>query len=504
MDSADAVRLVEVLISEDRADSERDAVAQLVDLCGALPLAVIVAAERIAAAPDRTVASHVAEMADLGRRMQLLDLDEDDSIGVRAAFTWSYQALPEPAARMFRLLSLHPGATISVSPAAALTGARATEAASLLDSLALAHLLQRTSSEYYRFHDLLKVYAIEVTAAEPTEIREAAVRRLVSWYLHAANAASWALTPARDHHVHLAPPPDPVIAPVFGDFDAAYSWCSRELANFVPVARLAHERGLYFEAWRIMVDLYDFFVEGYPWPEWIEGYEIAIRAAQALGEPNRVAEAQVRLADGLRRRGDLVRAVELDTLVVHTCAGNEPSNSLGWAQLGLGTGARLAGRSDEGTRFILDSVDTFVATKSWFGEATARVALGTAYCDIASDERLNQALEHGRRALGIFLAHGDHRGAAHARLALARSCRLSGDFESALRHCEQAIEDYPVADVRGRAETLHEQALVQGQLGRRGAAVACLRTAIALVEGHDERWTEQLRAELAALTDAPG
>ncbi|MFC0434751.1 NB-ARC domain-containing protein [Kutzneria buriramensis] len=481
MDSADAAHLVGVLIGEDRADAERDAVAQLVDLCGALPLAVVVAAERIAAAPDRTVASHVVEMADLGRRLRLLDLDdEDDSIGVRAAFTWSYQALPAPAARMFRLLSLHPGTTISVSSAATLAGIPATEAASLLDVLAVAHLLQRTPGEYYGFHDLLRGYAIDVAAGEPAEDRAAAVRRLVDWYLHAANAASRALTPARDHHIELPGGP----GPAFGGFDEAYAWCSREVSNFVPVARLAFDHALHFEAWRIMVELHDFFALAHPWHVWIDGYEIAVRAAQAVADESRLAEARVKLADGFRRRGDVARALELETLVVDTVDGR----SRGWALLGLATDEPR----DRWARLIRDAVDTFAAAGSWFGEATARVALGLA---CTGDE----ALEHGRWALDTFLAHDDRHGAAHARWALARSCRLAGDLEAALAYCEQSIADHPDADARGRAEALHEQGLVQLGLGRHDEAIRSLGRAIGLVEGYDERTADRLRAGLAAL-----
>ena len=48
----------------------------------------------------------------------------DAATDVRAVFSWSYHALPPAAARLFRLLALHPGPDISAPAAAASPGCR--------------------------------------------------------------------------------------------------------------------------------------------------------------------------------------------------------------------------------------------------------------------------------------------------------------------------------------------------------------------------------------------
>jgi hypothetical protein len=46
------------------------------------------------------------------QRLEVLSAGEDDAAAVRAVFSWSYRALPDPAAAMFRLLGMHQGAEI--------------------------------------------------------------------------------------------------------------------------------------------------------------------------------------------------------------------------------------------------------------------------------------------------------------------------------------------------------------------------------------------------------
>jgi len=104
-----------------RAAAEPDAVLELTALCGCLPLALAVAAARAATRPGVPLAALAAELRD--SRSRLGALEAGDSAGsVRAAFSWSGRYLTGPAARMFRLLGVHPGPDISVPAAASLTG----------------------------------------------------------------------------------------------------------------------------------------------------------------------------------------------------------------------------------------------------------------------------------------------------------------------------------------------------------------------------------------------
>ena len=72
------------------------------------------------------------------------------------------------------------------------------DVAEALEALVDVNLLESPAPDMYRFHDLLKVYAMERAQAEETQdAREEAVSRLLWWYLNTAQAAADAVSPHR-------------------------------------------------------------------------------------------------------------------------------------------------------------------------------------------------------------------------------------------------------------------------------------------------------------------
>ncbi|MGW3065804.1 NB-ARC domain-containing protein, partial [Streptomyces sp. NPDC001130] len=122
-------------------------VAELASLCARLPLALRIAAERAAGRPLMHLADLIGELRDESGRWEVLSADGDEeSEAVRPVFTWSYRALPSDAARLFRLLGLHPGPDFSDTAAAALAGVDVRTARRLLDVAAAAHMVDQTAS----------------------------------------------------------------------------------------------------------------------------------------------------------------------------------------------------------------------------------------------------------------------------------------------------------------------------------------------------------------------
>jgi len=123
------------------------------------------------------------------------------SANVRTAFSWSYQRLSGPAARVFRLLGLHPGTDVTVVAAASLAGLPRPRVRTLVDELCDAHRLGRFTT-----HDLLRTYAAELArSADQDEERQAAVRRVLDHYGYTSYAGARLLNPQRQP-VTLAPP----------------------------------------------------------------------------------------------------------------------------------------------------------------------------------------------------------------------------------------------------------------------------------------------------------
>jgi DNA-binding SARP family transcriptional activator len=162
-----------------RVDAEPAAAGMLADQCARLPLALRVAAELASSRPTVPLIDLVGMLADQRRRLDLLDAGGDPLTAVRAAFSWSYRRLPVDAARMFRLLGLHPGPDLDAHAASALAGVSLGEAGRLLDLLTRASLLCGTRAGRFMMHDLLRAYAAWLaTFEESDDDRRRALDRL--------------------------------------------------------------------------------------------------------------------------------------------------------------------------------------------------------------------------------------------------------------------------------------------------------------------------------------
>src|ERR1700727_1258118 len=90
--------------------------------------------------PGFSLAALAAELRDTRNRLEMLDAG-DAATDVRAVLSWSYEQLSPSAARMFRLLGLHPGPDVSLPAAASLAGISRREASSALRELTRVHAL---------------------------------------------------------------------------------------------------------------------------------------------------------------------------------------------------------------------------------------------------------------------------------------------------------------------------------------------------------------------------
>ncbi|KAB1916431.1 BTAD domain-containing putative transcriptional regulator [Micromonospora sp. AMSO31t] len=151
------------------------AVDEIVARCGRLPLALALVAARAVGRPALSLAAVAGELAGADGRLAGFG---DAHADLEATFSWSYRALTPEAARLFRLLPLHPARELSTEAAAALAGRSPRAARGLLAELA-AHLLVQPGDGRWRTHDLLWAYAAELgeehdDAAE----RDAAAKRI--------------------------------------------------------------------------------------------------------------------------------------------------------------------------------------------------------------------------------------------------------------------------------------------------------------------------------------
>ncbi|OMI36047.1 AfsR/SARP family transcriptional regulator [Streptomyces sparsogenes] len=158
MSPGEALVLFARVIGEERAAAEPEACRKAVAACGFLPLAVRIAAARLAARPAWTVAALAALLADERGRLDELRIGD---LAVASCFASAYGRLAPEQARAFRLLALADGPELSATTAAALLGRdrRDPSVGALLESLVDSGLLESPAPGRYRYHELLRLYA---------------------------------------------------------------------------------------------------------------------------------------------------------------------------------------------------------------------------------------------------------------------------------------------------------------------------------------------------------
>jgi hypothetical protein len=210
--AAEARQLLALRLGEDRVAAEEQAVRQVIGCCARLPLALAIAAARAAACPQFPLAALASGLRDARGTLRALRGGEDAAADLRAVFSWSYRQLSPPAARLFRLLSLHPAPGIGAPAAASLAGLPLPQTRVLLAELARASMTTEPAPGRYASHDLLRCYAAELSrSCDSTAQRDQAAGRVLDHYLHTACHAHRILCPFYDQLP--VPPPRPGTTP---------------------------------------------------------------------------------------------------------------------------------------------------------------------------------------------------------------------------------------------------------------------------------------------------
>jgi DNA-binding SARP family transcriptional activator/Tfp pilus assembly protein PilF len=399
---AEAIGLLRELIGR-RADDDPGAATTLAAQCCRLPLALRVAAELAASRPDVPLAELAGELADQQRRLDLLDAGGDSRTAVRAVFSWSHRHLDPAAARAFRLAGLHPGADFDPYAAAALTGTGLSQARTVLDALARAHLIQPARPGRYLMHDLLRAYARELAdATDGEKEQDAALIRLFDHYLHTAVAAMDTLHPAERHRRPPIPPPDTPAPPV-AEPTAARAWLDAELTTLVAVTVNAARHGRPSHATQLSKTLGRYLDNGGHYPEAITIHSHARAAAQRAGNPAAEATALNGLGAVDQRQGRYQQGADhlRQALALFRQAGD---------RTGQGNALNNLGIIHQYLGHYREAIGLYRQALAIFGETGDRVAEGNALNNLGeTQERLGRcdlAARHHRQALAIAAEMG--------------------------------------------------------------------------------------------------
>ncbi|GGM26022.1 hypothetical protein GCM10010129_83090 [Streptomyces fumigatiscleroticus] len=236
MTREEGLELLDRRLGADRTRAEHAAAEEIVELCGGLPLALAVACARALIQPQFTLASLAAKLQDPADSLDTLS-SRDVRTDTRDAFHRSYDALGGSAARLFRLLGLHPSRDVTLRAAASLAGTDLRRTRQDLAELMDHHLLVELVAGRYTCHDLLRTYAAELgSLLDPPNARSEALARMFEHYLYSAEAATALLAPHRS--TVILPPPRPGVSPQqFGGCADAAEWIVAEQYLLPELAR---------------------------------------------------------------------------------------------------------------------------------------------------------------------------------------------------------------------------------------------------------------------------
>lgn len=537
----DAVALLSTIIGPARTAQEHGAAAELVELCGRLPLALRIAGNRLASRPLWPVSRLVGQLRDRGRRLSALTAGD---LNVRGVFELSYRQLSPAAATAFRRLALVPAADFSVGASLALTDAPdEDEAAVFLEELADASLLQMSHEEgRYQFHDLLRVFAAERLALEDTpEDIARSEDRLARWLVATATAAGRYFQPAAE----MTTPPS--ATPSFADPTGAGRWLELEAENWRSAARSVAARGEHAMVLDLAESMHWYSEMGGTASTWHEVFGLGLESALAIGDKHHEAVQRNYLSwvlsTLLGRPGD---AVHMARQAWDAAVAAGDLKEQGWSRVYLANSELRAGHSADSLTLFDDAVRLFGEAGYPLGLHVARSMRGAwwhsagrfhdaaaeydvcvrffrrppdspripvddaiyAYLLLRSAQNLaalgshDAALGQCAEALDLFRAHGALMGQARALHASGRFAREQGDRAKARdRFAEALVLFERIGQVQTQVDTLADLASLSDELGDPDTARRQRERALSLCETLDGDQATKLRERLRADLD---
>ncbi|WP_394431741.1 AfsR/SARP family transcriptional regulator [Streptomyces sp. SGAir0957] len=433
MSPEEALLLFTRIVGEERVAAEREAALDVVAACGFLPLAIRIAASRLAARRTWTVSVLAAKLADERRRLDELQAGD---LAVKATFELGYGHLEPGQARAFCLLGLADGPDISLAAAAAVLdlGPEATE--DLLESLVDTSLLESAAPGRYRYHDLVRLYARACAQRDelPSSEREAALSRLLDFYLATA-ARTYAIERPGDRLVdHLEPTDHDGLH--FQDATKALDWLYAEGESLLACVR----QSVTTDRLRRGVDLLwaakDLAESGANSRQY-EATAVAVcEATQAAGDVRAEGRARTTLTNVLLVSGRIRQAADEARLAMDRAAAAKDIAAHSWVANDRGLIALHQHQYLDGKVFFDQAIQGYTTAGNRAGEATTLFNLSRAHLGM---DQVAKAVDIARHGLALLAELGRTMRLANGHYALGMALTKAARHDEALSQLHEAV-----------------------------------------------------------------
>ncbi|WP_327429556.1 AfsR/SARP family transcriptional regulator [Streptomyces sp. NBC_01236] len=483
MSPEEALQLFTKIVGQERVASEREAALDVVAACGFLPLAIRIAASRLAARRTWTVSVLAAKLADERRRLDELQAGD---LAVKATFELGYGQLEPAQARAFRLLGLADGPDISVAAAAAVLDLPVEDTEDLLESLVDTSLLESAAPGRYRYHDLVRLYARACAERDeqPPSEREAAMSRLLDFYLATA-AGVYAIERPGDRLVdHLEPTGTTGLA--FANRQASWDWLYSEAVPLLACVRQSVGPGTLRRAIDLLWAAVDLAESGANSKE----YEVAATAlrdaARAAADVHAEGRACVALSNARLFSGVFDQAYREAQQALQLAEASDDPLPCCWAANILGSIAFYQKRYADAEGYFSRAIEEFRACGDLAGSASPLCNLSRLHL---ATGRADSAVVLAGQGTEIYETLGHSLRVANGRYALGMALGKSGRHADATAELEEALRVFRVSRQRlWEGMTLCRLAEVDLDARKSARAASNAEMALTVLRGIGGEW----------------
>jgi DNA-binding SARP family transcriptional activator len=477
-----AAELLDQVIGSQRTGAEPEAMAELIQLCEGLPLALRISASKLAARAHWLVGRMVERLADERRRLDELDLE---GASIRATLEFSYRSLPQAAQQLLDRLSLLDQADFPDWVGAPLLDMPAAPAEDVLEDLVAGGLVEARASHdqavRYRMHDMVRLFAREKLAEthRPAD-RMAAIRRYVGCWLALVGEAHRRYH-GGDFYVVRGrgerwPLPENLTDKLLA---SPMRWFYAERNGLVEAILLASRARLDELCWDLAVSSVTFFELGLYPDDWHSTHEAALAVTRQAGNDRGTAALLHSL--GLRsmsRDIEESRAYLRQSLELWDRLDDPHGRALVLA--GLANADRLAGDFDAAQRGYNLTLKCFKEVGDLAGQASALRGLGQIAMERDHTEPARGLLE---RSIAVSRKAGAERDVTQSMYYSAELLWRCGDFARAEERLHQVRrKTHETGDIVGEGYSLLGLAITRTQTGAVSQADSDLRHAETLAE----------------------
>lgn len=474
----DAKDLLAKFVGMDRLEAEPQATAEILRLCGGLPLAIRIVGGTLRLKGHWSLAEYSRKLADETQRLENLQLSD---LSVRASFELSYQELSEADSLLFSRLGILVGNDFGKELAGVVY-----ESDSLvvdgLERLIDAQLLEVDIEYRYHFHDLIRLFSRgKSSVCNSLEKQKEIKNKIIDWGCTKSSIMNYFLRPGEIHQRGFglirkdSDPPE-------------MEWFEQEYENLLGIINLSREIKRLDIISPLVENLIFFFEAKNRLTDWQKACELSLEAARQIGDIKGESQSLVGLGLMYDRRHEWDKAINFyeKSLAIQRRVSdlNGQSHSLN----NLGIIYQRQNIWDKAVDCCLEDLDICRQTGDLYGESKSVHNLGNIYNAL---HQWDEAIDCYLKSLSIKRSLRDRNGEGGTINNLGLVYASTGQWDKAIISYNQSIVIFQeLGDIWRESMCLNNLGLIYRYQCQWSKSIECYQKALKMQEKLDDKYGE--------------